>query len=153
MTDMGVVHEPTKVEHAGAVRPGEWLEYSPLFTILISGFGLAYLAREVAGGGFRVLLDLNHYIFLFLVVGLLLHWRPRNFVQAVNASIPSVAGVLIQYPLYAGIVKMMTESGTRDKTSARLRCRIQRSHVSRSRRNLFGVSGFVYSFSGREVAH
>ena len=27
------------------------------------------------------------------------------------ASIPSVAGVLIQYPLYAGIVKMMTESG------------------------------------------
>ena len=115
MTDMGIIHEPAKVEHVGAVRPGEWLEHSPLFTILISGFGLAYLAREVAGGGFRVLLDLNHYIFLFLVVGLLLHWRPRNFVQAVNASIPSVAGVLIQYPLYAGIVKMMTESGLATK--------------------------------------
>jgi short-chain fatty acids transporter len=115
MSDMGVIHESSKTENAQAVRPGEWLEYSPLFTILISGFGLAYLAREVAGGGFRVLLDLNHYIFLFLVVGLLLHWRPRNFVQAVNASIPSVAGVLIQYPLYAGIVKMMTESGLATK--------------------------------------
>src|SRR4030095_15052120 len=115
MTDMGIVHEPAKAEHGHAVKPGEWLEYSPLFTILIGGFGLAYLAREVATGGFRLLLGLNHYIFLFLVVGLLLHWRPRNFVQAVNASIPSVAGVLIQYPLYAGIVKMMTESGLATK--------------------------------------
>jgi short-chain fatty acids transporter len=29
----------------------------------------------------------------------------------VTAAVPSVAGVLIQYPLYGGIVKMMTESG------------------------------------------
>jgi len=56
-------------------------------------------------------LDLNHYIFLFLIAALVLHWRPRSFVAAIAASVPSVAGVLVQYPLYAGIVKMMTESG------------------------------------------
>jgi short-chain fatty acids transporter len=32
-------------------------------------------------------------------------------MRAMAAGVPSVAGVLVQYPLYAGIVKMMTESG------------------------------------------
>jgi short-chain fatty acids transporter len=137
MTDMGIAHESAKTEHGHAVKPGEWLEYSPFFTILISGFGLAYLGREVASGGWRVLLDLNHYIFLFLIVGLLLHWRPRNFVQAVNASIPSVAGVLIQYPLYAGIVKMMTESG--------LATKLAHAFVAVSTRHTFPVLVGIYS--------
>src|SRR5262245_59605494 len=137
MADMGIRNEPQKAEVARANTPGEWLEYSPLFTLLISGLGLAYLAREVSTGGFRVLLDLNHYIFAFLVVGLLLHWRPRHFVDAVTASIPSVAGVLIQYPLYAGIVKMMTESG--------LATRLAHFFVSVSTKDTFPVLVGIYS--------
>jgi short-chain fatty acids transporter len=77
----------------------------------VSALGLGYMAREVATAGPAVILDLNHYVFLFLIVGLLLHWRPRSFVQAITASVTPVGGVLIQYPLYAGIVRMMTESG------------------------------------------
>jgi short-chain fatty acids transporter len=46
---------------------------------------------------------------------MLLHWRPRSFVQAVAAAVPSIAGVLVQYPIYAGIVRMMTESGLADR--------------------------------------
>ncbi len=80
-------------------------------TLLISALGAAYLIREMADKGLSSLLELNHYIFAFLIVGLILHWRPGFFVQAVSAAVPSVAGVLVQYPLYAGIVKMMTESG------------------------------------------
>ena len=76
-----------------------------------SGFG--YLVREVATAGPGIILDLNHYVFLFLIVGLLLHWRPRSFVQAIAAAITPVGGVLIQYPIYAGIVRMMTEAGWR----------------------------------------
>jgi short-chain fatty acids transporter len=74
-----------------------------------------YLAREVATLGASILLDLNHYVFTFLLVGLLLHWRPRSFVNAIASAITPVGGVLIQYPLYAGIVKMMTESGLATK--------------------------------------
>jgi short-chain fatty acids transporter len=70
-----------------------------------------YLVREVIAKGAPVILELNHYVFLFLIAGLLLHWRPRSFVRAIAAAVPSVAGVLVQYPLYAGMVKMMTESG------------------------------------------
>ena len=65
--------------------------------------------------GRAVLLDLNHFVFAFLIAGLLLHWRPRSFGRAISAGVPSVAGVLIQYPLYAGIVRMMTESGLAKK--------------------------------------
>jgi short-chain fatty acids transporter len=108
---MGVKYEPVAVPVSKLEKPGEWLDYSPLLTILISFFGIVYLAQEVADKGPSVILELNHYIFAFLIAGLLLHWRPRFFIHAVTSAVPSVAGVLIQYPLYGAIVKMMTESG------------------------------------------
>ena len=111
MAEMGVTYEAA-VEDAGRPqKPGEWLEYSPLLTVGIAAMGGAYMVSEVASKGFSVLLELNHYIFFFLVLGLLLHWRPRSFMRAISAAVPSVAGVLIQYPLYAGMVHIMTESG------------------------------------------
>lgn len=111
MAHMGVVYEAAVASRSKPERPGEWLEYSPLLTVVVASFGIAYLVREVAAKGPAVLLELNHYIFAFLVAGMLLHWRPRSFMQAIAAAVPSVAGVLVQYPLYAGIVRMMTESG------------------------------------------
>jgi short-chain fatty acids transporter len=47
----------------------------------------------------------------------LLHWRPRSFVQAISASVTPVGGVLIQYPMYAGIVEMLTRSGLAERLS------------------------------------
>ena len=111
---------PTRrpVQHGGPRQtPGEWLEYSPLLTIVVCALGFGYLVREVATAGPAIILDLNHYVFLFLIVGLLLHWRPRSFVQAIAAAITPVGGVLIQYPIYAGIVRMMTECGLADDSS------------------------------------
>jgi short-chain fatty acids transporter len=111
MEQMGVRYQPAEASVGAAEKPGEWLEYSPLLTVLLSALGIVYLAGEVADQGLSVILELNHYVFAFLVAGLLLHWRPRSFVRAVGAAVPSVAGVLVQYPMYAGIVRMMTESG------------------------------------------
>jgi short-chain fatty acids transporter len=111
MSEMGVVYQPPAREVGRPDKPGEWLEYNPILTVLVSAMGIAYLIREVAMLGPSILLELNHYVFAFLIVGLLLHWRPKSFVVAIAAAVPSVAGVLVQYPLYAGIVKMMTESG------------------------------------------
>jgi len=112
---MGVEYQATTISIGKAEKPGEWLEYSPLLTIFLGGCGVAYLVREVAAKGPAVILDLNHFVFAFLIAGLLLHWRPRSFTKAIAAGVPSVAGVLIQYPLYAGMVKMMTESGLAKK--------------------------------------
>ena len=42
------------------------------------------------------------------MLGALLHWRPRNFLNAVAKAVPATTGVLIQFPLYGGIASMMT---------------------------------------------
>lgn len=115
MAQMGVTHAPPPAAIGRPDKPGEWLEYSPLLTLFVSGLGIAYLVREVATSGASVILELNHYVFTFLIAGLLLHWRPRSFVQAVAAAVPSVAGVLVQYPIYGGMVRIMTESGLADR--------------------------------------
>jgi short-chain fatty acids transporter len=115
MADMGVAYQPPAMDIGTPATPGEWLEYSPVLSMVISLFGAAYLVREVAVAGPGILLELNHYVFAFLIAGLFMHRRPRSFVRAVAASVPSVAGVLIQYPLYAGILRMLTESGLASK--------------------------------------
>ena len=117
MGDMGVAYVPATNDLGKRATPGEWLEYSPLLTIVICVLGFGYLANEVAANGAGILLDLNHYLFLFLIVGLLLHWRPKSFVQSIAASVTPVGGVLIQYPMYAGIVRMLTESGLAEDIS------------------------------------
>ncbi|MCL6522961.1 MAG: TIGR00366 family protein, partial [Firmicutes bacterium] len=90
--------------------PGEWPEYSPLLTVLVALLGLAYLGQVLAAKGPLAALDLNTYNLLFLMVGMLLHWRPRAFVRAVAEAVPATAGVLIQFPFYAGIFGMITLS-------------------------------------------
>ena len=111
MEEMGATYTPATSDLGKRATPGEWLEYSPLLTIVLCALGFGYLLREVLTSGAAILLQLDHYLFLFLVVGLLLHWRPRSFVQAIAASVTPVGGVMIQYPMYAGIVRMLTESG------------------------------------------
>lgn len=113
--DLGVTLAPVSFRSDPPKKPGEWLEYSPALTILVSFWGAGYLWRVVSAKGAGELLELNNYIFAFLVLGLLLHWRPRSFVKAVSAAVPAASGVLIQYPLYAAVLKMLTESGLASK--------------------------------------
>ncbi|HCH0556944.1 TPA: short-chain fatty acid transporter [Pseudomonas aeruginosa] len=90
-------------------RPGEWLEYSPLLTVLLSLLAFGWLAGEFASKPVvTAIASLNTYNFLFLSLGLLLHWRPRSFLNAVAKAVPSTTGVLIQFPLYGGIAMILT---------------------------------------------
>ena len=91
-------------------QPGEWLEHAPILSLLVGGLALAYLAQVLAARGPLAALDLNTYNLLFLTAGLLLHWRPRSFVRAVNDAVPATAGVLIQFPFYGGIFGIITLS-------------------------------------------
>lgn len=102
--------EETAPDKAGPATKGEWLEYFPLLSIVIGLIGFGYLARVLAARGPLAALDLNSYNFLFLMAGLLLHWRPRSFTRAVNRAVPATSGVLIQFPFYGGIFGIVTMS-------------------------------------------
>jgi short-chain fatty acids transporter len=100
--------EPQRREER--LTPGEWLEHAPVLSVAIGAMGLAYLGQQFAARGPLAALDLNTYNLLFLMVGLLLHWRPRSFIRSVNDAVPATAGVLIQFPFYGGIFGIVTLS-------------------------------------------
>lgn len=94
-----------------ASTPGEYLEYSPILTIFMALLGFGYLFTTFSTKGGLSALDLNNYTFMLLIVGMLFHWTPHNFLKACGKAIPMSAGVFIQFPLYAGIFGMLMGSG------------------------------------------
>ncbi len=109
----GLHFDPPPATRERHTKPGEWLEYSPLLTILVGALLLGYLVNvfRTSPRGALAALDLNVYNLMFLTAGLLLHWRPRNFVRAVTEAIPATGGVLIQFPFYAMIFGMIVGTG------------------------------------------
>ncbi|MGV8864932.1 MAG: short-chain fatty acid transporter [Pseudomonas sp.] len=90
-------------------RPGEWLEYSPLLIILLVLLAAGWLVHEFSTKpAITAISGLNTYNFLFIMVGALLHWRPRSFLDAVARAVPTTTGVLIQFPLYGSIAALLT---------------------------------------------
>jgi short-chain fatty acids transporter len=106
----GAAEPPERKPLEARQTPAEWLEYVPALSVTIGVLGLAYLAQVLAERGPLAALDLNTYNLLFLMAGLLLHWRPRSFVRAASDSVPATAGVLIQFPFYGGIFGIITLS-------------------------------------------
>lgn len=106
----GVTEELVATEPAKRRTPAEFLEYAPALSIVIGALGFAYIGQVVAARGFLAALDLNTYNLLFLTAGLVLHWRPRSFLQAVNSAVPATSGVIIQFPFYGGIFGIVTMS-------------------------------------------
>ena len=85
------------------------IENSPIFTLGLVGMGLAYEANVVATRGFT--LDINGMIFIALMLGLIFHWRPIRYIRAFNRAARTVGPILLQFPLYGGIMGMMTGTG------------------------------------------
>ncbi len=109
----GITVESTEHELEPKTRPGEWLEYSPLLSILVGALLLWYLIDNfrTSPQGALAALDLNTYNLMFLTAGLLLHWRPKRFMRAVSECVPATGGVLIQFPFYSVIFGMIVGTG------------------------------------------
>ena len=109
-TDLGVNLTEAAPDTSRPVRPGDWLEYSPLLTVLMVCLAAGWLYDTFKSGNPLITLSgLNTYNFVFLLLGALLHWRPRSFLQSFAQAMPSVAGVLLQFPFYGGIAYMLTK--------------------------------------------
>ncbi|MBG6212140.1 MAG: TIGR00366 family protein [Cryobacterium sp.] len=92
-------------------RPGEWLEFSWILPALIGLLTLGWLIAQFLSKPFlSVISSLNGYLLVFLVLGLVLHKTPRNFLQAVTKAVPATAGILVQFPLYAAMAAVLTRA-------------------------------------------
>ncbi|AYM85326.1 short-chain fatty acid transporter [Pseudoalteromonas agarivorans] len=112
--DPALIKEPPPV-HEKITRPAQHLEHTKLLGISIGLFGLCYLAYYfiVAGGS----LNLNSIIAVFLFLAITLHQTPHNLLNSLQQAIPSGAGIVIQFPFYAGIMAVMVDSGLAQQIS------------------------------------
>jgi short-chain fatty acids transporter len=119
-------------------RPGDWLEHSPLFSLLVVALGAIYLVRYFEGKSFFNALDLNTVNLILFLLAMLLHWRPWRMARAVRDGAPAAAGVLLQFPLYGGIFGMIAYTGVSARIAGWL--------VQASNQFLFPPLVAIYSF-------
>ena len=86
------------------------LDRLPLPGIAVALLLFTWLGIQVREKGFIAAFDLNNFNMAFLAAGLLLHGRPSSFLRAVARSVPATAGVLIQFPFYAGIFGLISKT-------------------------------------------
>lgn len=107
---LGVDLESDKSVPEKRVRPGDYMEFSPFLTVVVVVISAGWLWNTFSSGNpLLKLSQLNTYNFVFLILGLLLHWRPRSFLNSFGKAMPSVSGVLLQFPFYGGVGFMLTK--------------------------------------------
>jgi short-chain fatty acids transporter len=87
---------------------GSWLDRAWIFTLLLVALGVVALAGHWKSG-FSV--DLNTVILIFLLLGLIFHLRPIRYVAAIKNAARVTGPLILQYPLYGGIMGIMTATG------------------------------------------
>lgn len=112
--DQNKLIEPQNKEVA-LTRPADHIEHSRVLGMSIGLLGLAYLAYYFIFNNGS--LNLNSVIGLFLFTAILLHQTPHNLLASLQQAISSGAGIIIQFPFYAGIMAIMVDTGLAQQIS------------------------------------
>ena len=108
LVDPAQLRDPATAPRSASPTPAERLETSPLLMYLIGVPGLAWLLMYFLDGG---ALNLNIVNFLFLFLGIICHGSARSLLAALDGGVRGGAGIVIQFPFYAGIMAIMVQSG------------------------------------------
>lgn len=117
--------------------PAQKLENSIVISSIIGVMGLTALFLKIYNGGGA---DLNFVIALFLFTGILLHIRPMNYIQAIGRASSASAGIILQFPFYAGIMGIMTGASSHGVSLAGI---ISDGCISISNADTFPVLSFL----------
>ena len=98
----------TKPDKA-SITPAQRMEHSKVLAWIVALAGFSYLVIHLCfrGGSF----DLGSVIMLFLFLGILLHGTPLAYVHAFTRAASGAAGIILQFPFYAGIMGIITGVG------------------------------------------
>ena len=89
--------------------PSDRANTSKLLQFLIVVCGFWYIGQYFTARGFD--LNLNIMIFVFIMLGMLVHQTPIRYVVAMKRACGNVSGIIFQYPFYAGIMGIMMFTG------------------------------------------
>lgn len=99
---------PAPVKETGRSL-GVLLDRAFLLTLLAVLLGGAALVVELRKNGHSI--DLNVIILVLFLTGMLLHWRPAAYVAAMRQAGRFTGPLILQYPLYGGLMGIMTSTG------------------------------------------
>jgi short-chain fatty acids transporter len=85
------------------------IERSSAGSLFLVAAGIGYVVLAWRSGQLSV--DINLVIFLFLIAGLALHGSPMNYADAVKHAARQTGSMMLQYPIYGGIMGIMTATG------------------------------------------
>ncbi len=107
--DSPVPPEGSPEEPGGPPTPAERIDGTRILTLALGVALVIYLLLYFVQEGFALTLDIVNWSFLAAI--LLIVSSPRELVGLITEAGRTVGNVLLQYPLYAGILGMMSATG------------------------------------------
>lgn len=93
-----------------AHTPAEKMEHSRVLSFVTGVLIIAWIVNFLLTEGVGKI-NLNIINFAFFGLGLLLHDSPASFIDSVKQGANTIYGVVIQFPMYAGIFGIISYSG------------------------------------------
>jgi short-chain fatty acids transporter len=88
---------------------GARLDQAWILNVLLAALGTFALVMELRRS--HGLVDLNVVIITLVILGLVLHWRPIAYTHAVKNAARICGSLILQYPLYGGLMGIITTTG------------------------------------------
>lgn len=98
----------TGTARSSLVTPSQHMENARWITLSLAFFGGIYVVRFFLAGGELQLDSLN---MIFVVLGLAFADSPRHYIELLSNAAKVAGPFLIQYPLYAGLMGLIADSG------------------------------------------
>ncbi|MCA9671967.1 MAG: short-chain fatty acid transporter [Myxococcales bacterium] len=133
VADELAAYEPP--DRPASPTPAQRVDHSPLINLALGAAGIAWLVLRFTREGFT--LDLDRVNFIFLIAAVLLHWRPASLTRAAREGSAHLHGIVLQFPLYAGMFGIIKGTKLASKLTA--------AFVSLSSRRTFPLVTFWYS--------
>jgi short-chain fatty acids transporter len=110
--EKSLVDESVPIQQTDGKSFASKLEGAWILNIVLIALGCGYIAIRVSKGLFSM--ELNMLVTIFLLLGIALHGRPRNYIHAVKRAAQVAGPILLQFPMYGGIMGIMTATGLAD---------------------------------------
>ena len=106
--DLGIESSDTNTEVPGGRESVMAVVINVLVAMALLAGMVLYLANNADGPG---AIGPNEINATMLGLGMLLHGSPTSYLKAIESGVRGCAGIIVQFPLYAGIMIMMSVSG------------------------------------------